>query len=322
MTLKKIRKVGIVGCGAVVQHFYIRHLARHSELKVTGVADLDVRQAAKVAVAFGCPVRPFDELVREIDLLIIATPPASHFSLAKAALEAPVDVMLEKPFVASTRQAEELCRLADANGKRVWVGQFRRLFPKSGLVRRFCASGLLGRLNTIEAFEGGRFNWATASGYVSRDPLGGVLFDTGAHTLDLALYATGMDLTNWSYVVRTVRRDKPEPAHEIDSQFELHQDGHVIEGRLFLSRLQSLANLVRLRYERGTVEFGIGPDGDVRVTGPSGGFQFRASEAIGDNHSAFAAQIDAVLGQPELCPLAGHRFLGQIRILEAILNHA
>jgi predicted dehydrogenase len=322
MTLKSIRKVGIVGCGAVVQHFYIRHLSRRREVEVVGVADLDSRQATKVAAAFGCSVRPFSELVREVDFLMIATPPASHFPLAKAALEAPVDVMLEKPFVASASQAEELCRLADAGGRRVWVGQFRRLFPKVGLVRQICASGLLGRLTAIEAFEGGRFNWATASGYVSRDPLGGVLFDTGAHTLDLALYASGMDLTAWSCVVRRVRRDKPEPAHEIDSRFELHHEGNVIEGRLFLSRLQSLANLVRLRYEHGTVEFGVGPDGDVRVMGLGGSFQCQAHNTIRDNQSAFAAQIDAILGQPELCPLAGHRFLGQIRILEAILNHA
>lgn len=322
MTLKSIRKVGIVGCGAVVQHFYIRHLSRRREVEVVGVADLDSRQATKVAAAFGCSVRPFNELVREVDLLMVATPPASHFPLAKAALEVPVDVMLEKPFVASASQAEELCRLADAGGRRVWVGQFRRLFPKVGLVRQICASGLLGRLTEIEAFEGGRFNWATASGYVSRDPLGGVLFDTGAHTLDLALYASGMDLTVWSCVVRRVRRDKPEPAHEIDSRFELYHEGNVIEGRLFLSRIQSLANLVRLRYEHGTVEFGVGPDGDARVMGLGGGFQCQADHTIRDNQSAFAAQIDAILGQPELCPLAGHRFLGQIRILEALLNHA
>jgi len=50
---------------------------------------------------------------QEVDCVIVATPPESHYNICRAALSAGKHVICEKPFVFEPHQAEELCSLAD-----------------------------------------------------------------------------------------------------------------------------------------------------------------------------------------------------------------
>jgi predicted dehydrogenase len=58
----------------------------------------------------------------EVDAVVVATPAASHYALAKQVLEARKHVFVEKPLATSTRQADELVNLASAAGKTLMVG--------------------------------------------------------------------------------------------------------------------------------------------------------------------------------------------------------
>ena len=85
--------------------------------------------------------------------------------------------------------------------------------------------GVLGQVTELSAFEGGRFSWQAESGYVYKDPYGGVLFDTGSHTLDTLLYVACFD--TGSLEVTTVHTQR-------DSRRVLH--GKSAASRLRLSR--------------------------------------------------------------------------------------
>lgn len=63
----------------------------------------------------------------EIDCVIIATPPKTHFTLAKAALEAGKHVFLEKPMVINLKEAEELKEIVKKSDRIFMVG-FQYLF--------------------------------------------------------------------------------------------------------------------------------------------------------------------------------------------------
>jgi predicted dehydrogenase len=52
----------------------------------------------------------------EIDLVVISTPPNSHYKWAKQALSLGLHVMLEKPMALTTDECDELMQLAQANG--------------------------------------------------------------------------------------------------------------------------------------------------------------------------------------------------------------
>src|ERR1700683_3197697 len=51
-----------------------------------------------------------------VEAVVIATPPQSHYKLAKAALEAGKHVLVEKPLATTVADACELAEIADAEG--------------------------------------------------------------------------------------------------------------------------------------------------------------------------------------------------------------
>jgi predicted dehydrogenase len=61
-------------------------------------------------------------LIQDSDAVVIATPPMSHFSLAKRILSEGKDVFIEKPMALSSKEAEQLVLLARRTGAIVMVG--------------------------------------------------------------------------------------------------------------------------------------------------------------------------------------------------------
>jgi predicted dehydrogenase len=57
-----------------------------------------------------------------VDAVIVATPTTTHYGLALAALQAGKHVLVEKPIATRTAEAEELCELAERNGRVLMVG--------------------------------------------------------------------------------------------------------------------------------------------------------------------------------------------------------
>lgn len=58
----------------------------------------------------------------DVDAVIIATPASSHYTLARAALEAGQHVLLEKPMALEVAECESLCELAARRGRVLMVG--------------------------------------------------------------------------------------------------------------------------------------------------------------------------------------------------------
>jgi UDP-2-acetamido-3-amino-2,3-dideoxy-glucuronate N-acetyltransferase len=87
-----------------------------------------------------------DSAVRK---LVIATPSATHFELAQAALSAGKDVFIEKPMCLSGVEAERLVRLAEDRGSTLMVGHLLQYHPCVEKLRELVASNALGRILTI-----------------------------------------------------------------------------------------------------------------------------------------------------------------------------
>jgi predicted dehydrogenase len=58
----------------------------------------------------------FRNLLDKVDACVIATPPASHYEIAKACLEAGKHCLVEKPLTMDPYEAEELLQLAESKG--------------------------------------------------------------------------------------------------------------------------------------------------------------------------------------------------------------
>ena len=145
--------------------------------EVVGVADDDRSRAEALANAWGVPVlADAAEAIARAEIVVVATPIATHARIAIAALEAGRDVFVEKPICASSSEADALVALAARAGRHLFVGHSERFNP---VVR---AMVRLVRGDEVVALEFHRI------GTTAREGECGVLVNLGVHDLDLATY--------------------------------------------------------------------------------------------------------------------------------------
>lgn len=121
-----------------------------------------------------------------IDAVIVGTPPNTHATLARRALQAGKSAIVEKPFCLTTTEADELIMLAEERSLTLTCYQNRRWDPDFLAIQRVIAEGRIGEVFHAELFIGG---FAHPCDYWhSHEPIsGGVFYDWGSHYLDWAL---------------------------------------------------------------------------------------------------------------------------------------
>ena len=81
-----------------------------------------------------------------VEAVAVATPVSTHFSLAAAAISAGKHVFVEKPLAASSTEALELIRLADARGVVLMPGHTFLYSPPVNMIRELIAADELGEI--------------------------------------------------------------------------------------------------------------------------------------------------------------------------------
>lgn len=95
--------------------------------------------------------RDYSELIADqnIHAVVLATPAALHFAMAKSALQAGKDVFVEKPLSLSAEEGSELVELAAKNQRILMVGHVLQYHPAIIKLKELIASGSLGRLEYL-----------------------------------------------------------------------------------------------------------------------------------------------------------------------------
>jgi len=121
-------------------------------------------------------------MASEIPAVVIATPAATHYRLARTALERGKDVFLEKPMALSFPEANELEALARETGRVLMVGHLLLYQPAIPWIRGYVASGELGVLHSIhlKRVQPGRVRSAENA-----------LWSLGVHDVAVLLHLTG-----------------------------------------------------------------------------------------------------------------------------------
>jgi scyllo-inositol 2-dehydrogenase (NADP+) len=186
--------VGLVGFGFAGQVFHAPIISAVAGLELRAILQRSSDEAA-VFYPKAQIVKSMDELlaIDEIKLVVIATPNPSHYPLARQCLLAGRDVVVDKPFTTTYREAAELVDLAKQRGQLLTVYQNLRCNGDFRTIRRLVQSGRLGRIVLYEAhFDRYRLQIRPAAWRERPEPGSGVFFDLGVHLIDQSIVLFGL----------------------------------------------------------------------------------------------------------------------------------
>ncbi|MBB5710585.1 oxidoreductase [Sphingomonas xinjiangensis] len=184
-------RTGLIGFGLGGTAFHAPLIAAVDGLVLSAVT---TSRAEAVHAAYPqTRVATPDDVIADpaIDLVVISTPNATHYPLARAALEAGKHVVIDKPFAGCAEEARALVDLARANGRLAVPFHNRRWDSDFLTVRSLVEAGRLGEVLLYEA-HWDRFRPEPSQQWKETPAAGaGQLLDLGPHLIDQALLLFG-----------------------------------------------------------------------------------------------------------------------------------
>jgi len=179
--------IGLVGFGYWGPNL-ARNFASQSDCRLVAICEIKEDRAELAARTYPSSiVTPnYNDLLEseEIDAIVIATPVDSHFQLAKNALVANKDVLVEKPIARTLAEARELVELAEMN-QRILAVDHTFLF--TGAVRKIKEIVDSGDLGEILYVDSVRINLGLFQQDVN------VIYDLAPHDLSIITYLIAED---------------------------------------------------------------------------------------------------------------------------------
>ena len=208
-------RIGVVGAGWWATEFHIPALLDSPAAELVAIAEPDENRRGAAATHFDLP-RAYDNIEallenETLDAVIVATPSASHFELARRALGAGLHVLVEKPMALRAAHAWELVQLAEHARLHLSVGYTYQHTGAAKRIREVITSGQIGNLinvaslfsSSIEAYLRGTpddyrsqrtFRLATPrpATYASLLEGGGQAYAQSTHIAGMICWVTGL----------------------------------------------------------------------------------------------------------------------------------
>lgn len=204
-------RVGLLAYGAIGDQ-HNQAISATEGLQLTAVADPNPERLAAAQI-FAPDVTTFEDATDLLesgllDLVVISTPPNSHYSWAKESLSRGIHVVLEKPMALTVEECDELIALAAEKSLLLVVYQNRRYDTDFLAFKQIIDAGEIGEVFQYECFVGG---YAKPCSYWHSDVAvsGGAIFDWGSHFIDQILatisspieYVSGLNQKRmWNHV--------------------------------------------------------------------------------------------------------------------------
>jgi predicted dehydrogenase len=174
-------KIAVIGYGYWGPNF-VRNFDSIDNSEVAAICDLNKKNldSARKKYPDILITNNYDELLanKEIDAVIVATPPETHFELAKKALISGKHVLVEKPLCTKASEADELIEISKNNKKVLMVDHTFQYSPAIDRLKEIISSGEIGKIQYIHSqrLNMGLFNTK------------GVLWDLAPHDISIILH--------------------------------------------------------------------------------------------------------------------------------------
>jgi predicted dehydrogenase len=206
--MKRTLRGAIVGYGFIMEKGHVaaygeraermRAEGRTPDVEIVAVADV-CRERREAAAKRFPGVRTYSDFLElvdaeagNLDFVDIATPPAKHAAVARAALARGLHVLCEKPLATTITDARDMLDSALAAKRVLFPCHNYKHAPVIRSVRRIIESGAIGRVHlvTLQTFRNtharGVSEWRPDWRRERRHSGGGIAMDHGSHTFYLA----------------------------------------------------------------------------------------------------------------------------------------
>ncbi|MGQ0572130.1 MAG: Gfo/Idh/MocA family protein [Armatimonadota bacterium] len=144
-------RLGLIGCGKVVEVFHVPAIQAIPEAQVVAVMDTDPARANAVGDPLGvAPSHRHNDYRRlledRVDAVSISTPPSSHREIAVTAAAAGKHVLCEKPMAISVADADAMIDGARRAGVALSLHHNYLWFPENQAAQQVIRDGRLGRI--------------------------------------------------------------------------------------------------------------------------------------------------------------------------------
>jgi len=189
-------QVALIGCGRISQ-VHVDAIEQTEGIQLAAVCDVDEAKTKSYSDKFHVPsYTQIDPVIQNdhIDLVVIATPNGTHYSIAKACLQAGKSILLEKPITISTKDALDLIYEADRCEARFFAVKQVRYNPSIQILKQYCDAGRMGKLFSASLVV----RWTRPQAYYdqsnwrgTKDLDGGSLLNQGIHYVDIMQWLLG-----------------------------------------------------------------------------------------------------------------------------------
>jgi len=178
--------VGVIGAGPWGKN-HIRIYQEIENVSLKAVSDIkeDILKNLKQTSKF-ITTPDYKKIISDpsVDAVSICTPASMHFEIAKEALLAEKNVLVEKPLTINSKEAEELVEIAKEKGLILAVGQIFRFDPTILKIKQDIEKGDFGKVYSISLARMGLKN--------PREDVGAIL-NYAVHDLDIMCDVLGKE---------------------------------------------------------------------------------------------------------------------------------
>lgn len=334
MNKAKTIKIALIGYGFVGKTFHAPLIQSIEGLTLAVVSSRDEEKVKRDLPNVLVVATPEEAIQHpDVDLVVIASPNATHAPLAALALNAGKHVVVDKPFTLDMQEARELIALADEKQRLLSVFHNRRWDSDFLGIKQVIEEGRLGKVKLFESHID-RFRPEVRVRWREQNvPGSGLWFDLGPHLIDqtlqlfglpqsvqgnIATLRDGAEINDWAHVVLNY------PEHKVilhasmlvaggTSRFTVHGDkASVVKARIDQQEAQLLAGVIP-----GSEIWG--EDSDDMVLFDATGDATRLKTPKGDQRQYYINVRDALMGKIEN-PVHPVEALAVMAVLEAAVK--
>lgn len=266
MNKAKTINIALIGYGFVGKTFHAPLIQSIEGLTLAVVSSRDEEKVKRDLPDVQVVATPEEAIQHpDVDLVVIASPNATHAPLAALALNAGKHVVVDKPFTLDMQEARELIALADEKQRLLSVFHNRRWDSDFLGIKQVIEEGRLGKVKLFESHID-RFRPEVRVRWREQNvPGSGLWFDLGPHLIDqtlqlfglpqsvqgnIATLRDGAEINDWAHVVLNY------PEHKVilhasmlvaggTSRFTVHGDkASVVKARIDQQEAQLLEGVI------------------------------------------------------------------------------